>query len=276
MIDPKNACDGSSSRQPRLASGCGYRRSRFNALRHGVLSKHVVLMHEDEKEYSALVKSLTGEHRPSGPTEEYLIEELAGCIWRKRRLLMAEGAAVYDAIGSFLQAPLASFAEGSPARKLQELTEFLTQSPAQLAVVLSDCERALEQLGKAGKLLSEGAADTYSDALNLLPETSRDLWDDLLEESAVGAHAKDLLDFIVEGQMPYWQRMATEARDHNSSRLLALGSSIQASRLEPLARYEAHLDRKLERVLGMLLRLQDMRRGQSVSQKTLGQSGVNT
>ncbi len=32
------------------------------------------------------------EHGPQGPTEEQLVEELAGIIWRKRRLRLAEAA----------------------------------------------------------------------------------------------------------------------------------------------------------------------------------------
>jgi hypothetical protein len=48
---------------------------------------------EDADEYGALVASLIAEHRPQGPTEEHLVEELAGVLWRKRRLRLAEAAA---------------------------------------------------------------------------------------------------------------------------------------------------------------------------------------
>jgi hypothetical protein len=58
--------------------------------RHGVLSKHTVLPWEDACEYHALVDALAKEHAPRGPTEEHLVEELAGVLWRKRRLRMAE------------------------------------------------------------------------------------------------------------------------------------------------------------------------------------------
>jgi len=60
--------------------------SRFNALRHGALSRYTVLPWEDGAEYAAIVAALTAEHNPQGPTEEHLVEELAGIIWRKRRL----------------------------------------------------------------------------------------------------------------------------------------------------------------------------------------------
>ena len=59
--------------------------TRFNALRHGVLSRYTVLPWEVAGEYHALVAALVAEHVPQGPTEEHLVEELAGIVWRKRR-----------------------------------------------------------------------------------------------------------------------------------------------------------------------------------------------
>src|ERR1700758_4359769 len=67
--------------------------TRFNALRHGVLSRYTVLPWEDMGEYRTLVEALAAEHAPQGPTEEHLVEELAGILWRKRRLRLAEAAA---------------------------------------------------------------------------------------------------------------------------------------------------------------------------------------
>jgi hypothetical protein len=67
--------------------------TRFNALRHGVLSRYTVLPWEDADEYRALVAALAAEHAPQGPTEEHLVEELAGILWRKRRLRLAEAPA---------------------------------------------------------------------------------------------------------------------------------------------------------------------------------------
>jgi len=72
---------------------CGTEITRFNALRHGVLSRYTVLPWEDAAEYRDLVAALVAEHAPQGPTEEHLVEELAGILWRKRRLRLAEAAA---------------------------------------------------------------------------------------------------------------------------------------------------------------------------------------
>ena len=49
--------------QPR---GGNYVLARFNALRHGVLSRHTVLPWEDAGEYRVLVDALTAEHEPRG------------------------------------------------------------------------------------------------------------------------------------------------------------------------------------------------------------------
>jgi hypothetical protein len=64
--------------------------TRFNALRHGVLSRYTVLPWEDADEYQATVTALVAEHVPRAPTEEHLVEEIAGIMWRKRRLRLVE------------------------------------------------------------------------------------------------------------------------------------------------------------------------------------------
>src|SRR5690242_14619105 len=71
----------------------GYEVTRFNALRHGVLSRYTVLPWEDADEYRRLLAALVEEHAPTAPTEEHLVEALAGVVWRKRRLRLAEAAA---------------------------------------------------------------------------------------------------------------------------------------------------------------------------------------
>jgi hypothetical protein len=66
--------------------------TRFNALRHGVLSRYTVLPWENADEFQAVVAALVAEHVPEGPTEEHLVEEIlassghhsaAGCLKRK-------------------------------------------------------------------------------------------------------------------------------------------------------------------------------------------------
>src|SRR4051812_2719923 len=74
------------------AKSSGTTLTRLNALRHGVLSRYTVLPWEEETEYHELLSASVSEHQPSGPTEEHLVEELAGILWSKRRLRLAEAA----------------------------------------------------------------------------------------------------------------------------------------------------------------------------------------
>src|SRR2546430_17594583 len=91
------------------AEAGGIEITRFNALRHGVLSRYTVLPWEDAEEYSTLVAALAAEHTPQGPTEEQLVEELAGILWRKGRLRLPEAAADHPG----LEANLSPFHESN-------------------------------------------------------------------------------------------------------------------------------------------------------------------
>jgi hypothetical protein len=60
--------------------------------------------------------------------------------------------------------------------------------------------------------------------------------------------------------MSWYARRRRELENRNLIRAQAFGEALDLNYLEKLARYEVHLDRKLERILGMLLKLQDLRR----------------
>ena len=79
---------------PAAQKAPAYEAVRYNALKHGVLSRYTVLSHENADDYQALADALAQEHAPAGATEQHLIEELASVIWRKRRVLQAEEAAI--------------------------------------------------------------------------------------------------------------------------------------------------------------------------------------
>jgi hypothetical protein len=48
-----------------------YEAVRFNALKHGILSRYTVLSHESHADYESLVNSLMDEHLPAGATEQH-------------------------------------------------------------------------------------------------------------------------------------------------------------------------------------------------------------
>ena len=51
-----------------VAGHDSYEMTRFNAVKHAILSRYTVLPWEDESEYGELLDALVGEHKPQGPT----------------------------------------------------------------------------------------------------------------------------------------------------------------------------------------------------------------
>ena len=69
-----------------------------------------------------------------------------------------------------------------------------------------------------------------------------------------------LLRFL-QSEVSWWYKpRRKEIANRPLIRSQAFGEAMDPYRLDKLARYEAHLDRKLERMLAMLLKLQDLRR----------------
>jgi hypothetical protein len=58
----------------------------------------------------------------------------------------------------------------------------------------------------------------------------------------------------------WYDQPIAELEYRDAIREQAFGSAYTSQRLEVTARYEVHLDRKLERTLAMLIRLRELRR----------------
>ena len=68
--------------------------SKFNALKHGLLSKKVLLEKENEETLVALGKKIRSEVRPQTEVEEILTDRIVSNIWRLRRALTVEREAM--------------------------------------------------------------------------------------------------------------------------------------------------------------------------------------
>jgi hypothetical protein len=173
-----------------LVPTSSYETTRFNALRHGVLSRHTVLPWEDRSEYQTLLDALVEEHAPVGPTEEHLVEELAGIIWRKRRLRMAE-AAVYqeklrhDATGYQTPEHLVGAAllplTGRADQKANVLQALVATAVA-TARELRNVRRDQTMTRHAWNILVAGGPEAYPRAVAALREDTRASWLECLAE----------------------------------------------------------------------------------------------
>lgn len=254
-------------------NGGDYELARFNALRHGILSQYTVLPWEDGEEYRALLEALVGEHHPRGPTEEHLVEELAGVIWRKRRLRIGESAAHHRALerasDPYQHTAKAALVHLDGDVETNSVGEAIRATEEQTAADLADLESDQAMTEEALRLLDGKSSTGYSRALAELREDTREWWEEQLtrepddydeDETPYCADAASLKRFLESEILPWYEKRQRELDHRPQIRAQAFGEAVDPNRLERLARYEVHLDRKLERMLAMLLKLQDLRR----------------
>lgn len=249
-----------------------YRASRLNALKHGVLSRHTLLPWEDADEYQALLAALIAEHAPEGPTEEHLVEELAGVIWRKRRVRMAEAsvfrqelrhkATGYNGPEHVVGAALMPLT-GDPEARANVPCAIAATAP-QTACDLRELRRDQGITQDALNILEAGGPDAYGRALAALGTDTQGYWQDCLSDPPDDgltyiATAEALMAWIRHHWREWFDDPLLELQHRDAIRDQALGMAYATEALEVPARYEIHLDRKLERTLTMLLRLRELR-----------------
>jgi hypothetical protein len=222
-------------------SHSGYQDSRFNAVRHGVLSVYTVLPWEDEAEYGSLLGALVEEHVPSGPTEAHLVEEIAGVIWRKRRLRLAEAAAYRRGLERttepFSDTVSAALVQVKKTPFAATIVDAVTATPSGTAKDLVDLNRREAAAQNALKILRAREAGAYEEALAELDESSHRSWQeevapDLQElnedEDPDGdvepytADAKGLADYLEGRVLPSYARQRNDIENRPLVRAQAL------------------------------------------------------
>jgi hypothetical protein len=233
-----------------------------------------VLPWEDRDEYQTLLDALADEHRPHGPTEEHLVEELAGIIWRKRRLRLGESAVHHHALHRATD-PYHGTAKAAlirvPHNEIGDnaVADAITITDEQTAADLADLESDLGMTEAALRLLNSKSPTAYRRALAVLREDTREWWEEQLawepddydqDQTPYSEDAESLRRFLETEIIPWYDNRRREIDNRPLIRAQAFGDAVAPGRLERLARYEIHLDRKLERTVAMLLKLREIRK----------------
>ena len=137
-------------------------------------------------------------------------------------------------------------------------------------VDMADMEADEAMTRRALDLLGSRRNDAYEAALAVLREDTKDWWAEVLarhpdkmEEGAEPATAdvEGLRRFLEREVQDWFENRKKEPANRPLIREQAFGEALDPDKLERLGRYEVHLDRKLERMLTMLLRLKDLWQG---------------
>jgi hypothetical protein len=141
---------------------------------------------------------LREEHAPQGPTEEHLVEELAGIVWRKRRLGLAEAAAhrngLYETMDSYSKTARVALAHLHRGEGTQGVSEAIRDTPTDTEEALRDLKADEAMTKRALDLLGSRRNDPYEAAVAALQEGTRDWWADMLTRES---------DDLDEGEAPY-------------------------------------------------------------------------
>ena len=120
-------------------------------------------------------------------------------------------------------------------------------------------------------ILKTGTGGAYEQALAVLREDTRTWWQDALaaeneageDDEPYRAEARSLERHLRDQVLPWYEERRKELKHRPLIRSQAFGEALEPKCLERLARYEAHLDRKLGHTLTMLVRLREIRRSAS-------------
>jgi hypothetical protein len=223
-----------------------------------------VLSHENHADYESLVNSLMDEHLPAGATEQHLIEELASVIWRKRRVLQAEGATinkglkesarnaktVIPAAAPFEWACLAKHRHSQDLMDLNRKTWPKASAPPAMIWM-----RPTRPAPSCAKVATAPMTKPCAPCCPIHGSGGKAMW---------RKRNTPPMPRVWPASSPstchaLCCQQEKESRHHDAIVNQTIGEGLQAYRLEKLSRYETHLDRKFERTLAMLIKLKDLR-----------------
>ncbi len=251
--------------------------SKMNALKHGILSRQVLVrglnIKESSRKLSALHDRFRRDLNPVGPVEEMLVDQIVTTHWRLRRALSAESGEIALSVDEChwkrrfnptmfsLQLKMAddpmlalqdsALGNSSLASRLRELRDRVEQegelTEAAIKSAFGDSNNYSERFEKLRLRLSQNA--NGADDVTLREENK-----------------KEALAFIGRELMTVgWlqeQCQKREAAEEQARQAAAVLPSMDV--LEKILRYETKLERQMYRAMSQLERVQRMRRGEAV------------
>lgn len=286
-----------SSSHTRRATGPrtlqGKERSKFNARKHGLFSKAVVLHDESRAEYDALLSGLVENLQPQGKLEKVLVDHLAAVLWRKRRLMQVETAEIEKAqqfvnwdlelqhkLDELEYAQLNGSSDAKPEHTnprllLRNAIEILNLH-RQLFLSENDSPDGDKMLRKLKLLYGYQGGDLQPYGWRQMSLTLDKLLSSACFAEQGEEDSKDPPDLKQSGDRVICQeilRLAKLLGDAEKVETLRREHNVTCTRVpsqevsDRLLRYEAHLSREFDRTLSQLERLQRMRLGQPVLPK---------
>ena len=251
----------------------GKRFVRWNALKHGLLAREVVLPArecvENDAEFRNLLGHLRHDLQPSGVLEEILVEKIAVCYWRLRRVLRSETGEIRSG-----RAEAFKQVSSSLARDVQFAQQpDAPRRPDQLRLNSFGVKILLDLLGKF-QAEAEETGSLSEDSRQKLTEYFGDRLggDSRLEgagsgasERAAAAGSPGNLRKALEEEKKTLEGLLQELQSEERQRVeIKRARSSVPEAMDKILRYEIAMERQLYRALRQLERIQRRKQGEPV------------
>ncbi|MEO1474661.1 MAG: hypothetical protein AAFS03_12135 [Pseudomonadota bacterium] len=222
---------------------------------------------ENADEFAELWQAYLWSHEPVGPAETGLVEQLVWLDWRRRRLRLGERALHM----ANLDRATSGDRNDRLTRRALALTDGRRPELSSAGAVRSDDEddagsaqswqEMLEAAETAERLIDAQGQDGYAEAVVGLPEETAEWFLDECESSEKWtADADGLKRFLILEIFPWFRGHLAGAEGGPAVRLQAWGESLDPDRMDKLLALDERLTRQFEKVMGMLIRLQELRK----------------
>ena len=264
-------------------TGKGKSAVKWNALKHGLLAREVVIRtgdgEESRSEFETLLESLTDDLQPEGALEGMLVEKIAVCYWRLRRALRCEVGAIRGAADNLTFRTALNRIDGA---KLAEGSSAL--GPAAAAMMRTTCgidrviyylDSFLECVRENGHL-AEPALEDLRKIFGVETDTfgyhvfffnwaaSKDgrKPGDSLPDAAQCKEALVMLLSDEKKRLEVLREVLVEQEQMAEAATLLSLSLPVADLADKVLRYETAIERQMYRAMSQLERLQRQRRGE--------------
>ncbi len=173
-----------------------------------------------------------------------------------------------NSFSSYRDTAKAALAHITKANSSADVSQAVRINPDDDKQELRDLNEGEGMKRRALEILDLLRDDGYEAALAELRDDTQEWWADTLklepdeldeDDQPATADAQGLRRFLKVKVLPWLDQHREEISRRPLLRDQAFGELLDPDKLERLGRYEVHLDRKLERMLAMLLRLKDLR-----------------
>jgi len=268
---------------------------KYNALKHGLLAKEVVITigegAENPEEFDALLEALQTQLVPAGTLEEILVEKIAVAYWRLRRAYKYEVGLIREELDTTTD----DFYSRNSNRTDEEIDQEIERDKEAIESWTQD-KRDFNKMHKKGKPLEDiydwgenwewleqkydylEPSRSYEDGFepkalreflnNEVNMSDDQIWQAHIElcDEKIDEHNKEIADLEKQKQQNKLKLQVIKK----------LGNIPSKDELDWLLRYEGAIERQLYKALNQLERIQRLRAGDNVPAPVEVDVDVNT